>query len=237
MKNAARMPRTAGLRTLSELTSELTKAGLNPSRIKERAEVLAKVAGAKRKRQQEEEDAEMDVDGGSDGEEDGEGDWMDVDGEEGGVPSKRVKTNSGEVVAKGRQPRSQRQLAGMRDEAVSIAFAHVSGSVMLTAVVHLTFTASVKSYQTAESRTERTQYARQGRRGRPRNQGQDGMLPVLCRRHRYNPFYYSQSICSLASGKAARRTAGKILLLLLLYHYALCRCNYYGIIFIFTLKR
>ena len=48
MKNRALLPRTAGLRTLSELTSEMTKAGLDPSRIQERAEMLAKVAGAKR---------------------------------------------------------------------------------------------------------------------------------------------------------------------------------------------
>ena len=62
MKNRAVLPRTAGLRTLSELTTGLTKAGLDPSRIQERAEMLAKVAGAKRKRQREEEDAEMEVD-------------------------------------------------------------------------------------------------------------------------------------------------------------------------------
>ena len=117
MKNAARMPRTAGLRTLSELTSGMTKAGLDPSRIQERANMLAKVAGAKRKRDLDEDD-EMDVDGEREGEGDGEeADWMDVDGEE--APTKRAKANSGAVVAKGRHPRSQRQLAGMRDEAVS----------------------------------------------------------------------------------------------------------------------
>ena len=77
MKNTARLPRTAGLRTLSELTTEMTKAGLDPSRIQERAEILAKAQGAKRKREREEEEAEMDVDGP--GAEDGEGDWMDVD--------------------------------------------------------------------------------------------------------------------------------------------------------------
>ena len=62
MKNRAALPRTAGLRTLSELASEMTKAGLDPSRIQERAEILAKVAGAKRKRLREDDDAEMDVD-------------------------------------------------------------------------------------------------------------------------------------------------------------------------------
>ncbi|KAI0697285.1 GTP binding protein 4 [Cytidiella melzeri] len=116
MKNRAQLPRTAGLRTLSELSSELTKAGLDPSRIQERAEMLAKVAGAKRKRQDGgEEDIEMDVDG-----EDGEGaEWMDVDGEdEDATPSKRAKANSGgAVVAKHRRaPKTNRQFAGMRDQ-------------------------------------------------------------------------------------------------------------------------
>ena len=48
-----------------------------------------------------------------------EEEWMDVDGEE--APGlKKARTNSGAVVAKGaRHPRSNRQLAGMRDEAVS----------------------------------------------------------------------------------------------------------------------
>ncbi|KAI0665849.1 GTP binding protein 4 [Trametes maxima] len=120
MKNRAALPRTAGLRTLTELTTEMTKAGLDPSRIQERAEILAKVQGAKRKRQREEEAAEMDVDeamSGDDDGADGEGEWMDVDGDE--APKlKRAKGNSGAVIAKdARHPRSNRQLAGMRDEA------------------------------------------------------------------------------------------------------------------------
>ncbi|OBZ70927.1 putative nucleolar GTP-binding protein 1 [Grifola frondosa] len=113
MKNRAALPRTAGLRTLSELTTGLTKAGLDPSRIQERAEILAKMQSAARKRQREEDDAQMDVD------EDGgaEGDWMDVDGEE--APTlKRAKANSGAVIARGKhEPRLNRQLAGMRDDA------------------------------------------------------------------------------------------------------------------------
>ncbi|EMD33797.1 hypothetical protein CERSUDRAFT_108067 [Gelatoporia subvermispora B] len=114
MKNQAKLPRTAGLRTLSELTTEMTKAGLDPSRIQHRAEMLAKVAGEKRKRQREEEDAEMDVDEDGEGAEDA---WMDVD-EGSAAPNKRAKSNSGAVVAKNkREPRSNRQLAGMRDEA------------------------------------------------------------------------------------------------------------------------
>ena len=77
MKNRAALPRTAGLRTLSELTTEMTKAGLDPSRIQERAEMRAKVAGAKRKRQREEEEAQMDVDEDAEAEEDAEGEEAD----------------------------------------------------------------------------------------------------------------------------------------------------------------
>lgn len=110
MKNGARLPRTAGLRTLTELSEGLTKAGLDPSRIQARAEIIAKAQGAKRKRA---DDAGMDVD---DDEEDGEGEWMDVDGEE-AAPQKRMKTNSGGVTSL-RAPRTNRQTAGMRDEEV-----------------------------------------------------------------------------------------------------------------------
>ncbi|KAJ8074913.1 Nucleolar GTP-binding protein 1 [Marasmius tenuissimus] len=114
-KNTARLPRTAGLRTLSELTSELTAAGLDPSRIQERAEMLAKVQGQKRKRAGEEDEG-MDVDMEDDEGEDAEG-WMDVDGDEAPM-LKRAKDNSGTAVAvtSKRLPRSNRQLAGLRDE-------------------------------------------------------------------------------------------------------------------------
>ena len=115
-KNQSRLPRTAGLRTLSELTDGLTKAGLDPSRIQERAEMLAKIRGAKRKRA-DDEDVDMDEDDEEEeGSDEGEENWMDVDGEQ--ASKKRLKTNSGGVVNK-REPRSHRQLAGMRDEGVS----------------------------------------------------------------------------------------------------------------------
>ena len=111
MKNCAALPLTAGLRTLSELTTERTKAGLDPSRIQEGAEMLAKVAGTKRKRQREEEDTQMDADEDADMGEEAEEEWMDVDGEE-APRSKKAKANSGPVVAKGaRHPWSNRQLA------------------------------------------------------------------------------------------------------------------------------
>jgi hypothetical protein len=102
------------LRTLTELTTEMTKAGLDPSRIQERAEMLAKIQGAKRKRNadDEEEDVEMDNDDDGSGSDNG----MDVDND-GSAPTKRVKTNSGGVINK-REPRSNRQTAGLRDEGV-----------------------------------------------------------------------------------------------------------------------
>lgn len=104
------------MRTLTELTTELTKAGLDPSRIQERAERIAKLQAAERKRKRDEDDEDdgMEVD---DGEEDWEDEGMDVDGEE--RPSKKkAKTTSGAVITK-RAPRSDRTFAGMRDEAVS----------------------------------------------------------------------------------------------------------------------
>ena len=112
MKNTARLPRTAGLRTLNQLTDTLTKAGYDPSKIQQRAEMIAKVQGAKRKRAREE---EMDIDMEGSDEEGGEDDWMDVDEQEDGTPKKRAKTNSGAVALPGRGPRSNRQMAGMRD--------------------------------------------------------------------------------------------------------------------------
>ena len=115
-KNHARLPRTAGLRTLTELTTELTKAGLDPSRIQERAAILAKLQGEKRKREREE-DVEMEDETDEDGNEGG--DWMDVDGDEAPPLKKRVKVNSEAVVATNRRgPKSDRMMAGMRDQAV-----------------------------------------------------------------------------------------------------------------------
>lgn len=100
----------------------MTKAGLDPSRIQERAEMIAKVQGAKRKRDHMDNDEDVEMEGDEDdtsGSDNGEG-WMDVDGEdESSAPTKRVKTNSGGVINK-REPRSNRQLAGMRDEGVSL---------------------------------------------------------------------------------------------------------------------
>jgi len=119
-KNQARLPRTAGLRTLSELSTELKKAGYDPSSIEARAGILAKAQAAKRKRAETDMDMDMDVDEEmDDGEEVAEGDegeWMDVDGED-PPSSKRAKVDSGAFIAKSaRAPRTNRQLAGMRDD-------------------------------------------------------------------------------------------------------------------------
>jgi hypothetical protein len=89
------------------MTAQLTKAGLDPSRIVDRAAVLS----GKRKR----DDEDVDMEGG----EGGEDSWMDVDGEEGdGTPAKRLKTNAGAVSK--REPRANRALAGMRDQGVRV---------------------------------------------------------------------------------------------------------------------
>jgi len=120
LKNRPVLPRTAALTTLSEMAEKLTKAGYDPSRIVERATLIAKARGAqaqiakKRKR-----DEEMDID--EDGAEvDGDADWMDVDEE--GAGGKRRKSNSGSAVAvtapKMRAPKADRTTAGMRDETV-----------------------------------------------------------------------------------------------------------------------
>jgi nucleolar GTP-binding protein len=123
MKNKARLPRTAGLRTISELTTDLTKAGLDPSRVQERAIMIAKMRGGPRKRGRDEDDEDgMDVDG-DDGDDDeaasgGNADTMEIDGEDDDTPRKRGKANSGAAIKRKRTPHSNRQLAGMRDEAV-----------------------------------------------------------------------------------------------------------------------
>jgi nucleolar GTP-binding protein len=131
MKNKARLPRTAGLRTLSDLTADLTKAGVDPSRVQERAVMIAKMHAAGRKRKRDEGEDAMDVDGdGNDDDDDddnwaseGEGDaMMDVDDKEQDTRhGKRGKSNSGALIARKHAPRSNRQLAGLRDEAVRVA--------------------------------------------------------------------------------------------------------------------
>ena len=174
-KNQARLPRTAGLRTLSELTSELTKAGLDPSRIQERAEMIAKLQGAKRKRADEDEDDDEEMgdaeEDGSEREAGGDG-WMDVDDDDDdSAPKKRVKTNSGRVINK-REPRSHRQMAGMRDEAVSIYYFSPYKGVARNCFFFLP--AIRPCQQTTEPGSTPTQHACQSRRRRSCYQNQDG---------------------------------------------------------------
>lgn len=113
MKNAARLPRTAGLRTLSDLSTELAKAGYDPSRIQARAELIAKVQGLKRKRAEE---SRMDVDEDIDSDDDV--DRMDVDGEEMPMQKRTKSEKTDAVVLHSRAPRKNRQLAGLRDDQV-----------------------------------------------------------------------------------------------------------------------
>lgn len=145
----------------------MTAAGLDPSRIQERATLLAKVHGAKRKRP-----TDMDVDMDDEGADGEEGDWMDVDGED--TPNKRSKGNAGGVVAVNRrEPRTNRQLAGMRDEAVCTWLYNVSFQ-RLKCVPRII--ASIKSSQTAQSWTKASQHACQGWRERSCYQSQNGVL-------------------------------------------------------------
>ena len=121
LKNRPVLPRTAGLTTLSEMAEKLTKAGYDPSRIVERATLIAKARGTQaqiaKKRKRDEEMDVVDEDGAT---VDGDADWMDVDEEEAG--GKRRKGNSGTAVAitaaRMRTPKTNRTAAGMRDETV-----------------------------------------------------------------------------------------------------------------------
>lgn len=174
-KNQSRLPRTVGLRTLSEMTGALTKAGLDPSRITDRATMLAKAAGVKRKRAREaDDDVEME-DGDEDEGEAGEGEWMDVDGEE--APKiKRAKGNRGTAVAPAhpRAPTKNRQLTGMRDQGVSnqtILFRGCSDPFL--------FLASISSHQITRLCPATEELPGQGRRGGSRYFNKDGVLYIL----------------------------------------------------------
>jgi hypothetical protein len=164
MKNKAHLPRTAGLRTLTDLTTDLTKAGIDPSRVQERAVMIAKIraAGSKRKRNED----GMDVDGDGNGNDEDGDNWvseggedetmMDVDGDgddgEDGTRHKRGKANSGAVIAvRKRVPRSNRQLAGMRDEAVRCCHTQQyhplsPRRVLIRAFLFLSFSLSCSKY-------------------------------------------------------------------------------------------
>ena len=127
LKNRPVLPRTAGLTTLSEMAEKLTKAGYDPSRIVERATLIAKARGAQlqiAKKRKRDEGMDVDEDGAQVG---GDADWMDVDEEE--ASEKRRKSNNGTAVAVTatgmRAPKTDRTAAGMRDETVGVS--HIRG--------------------------------------------------------------------------------------------------------------
>lgn len=105
VKKAPLMPRTKQSRNLSDMAHDLTRIGMDPSRIEERAAALAKAKGlvGKRKRQQggEGEDVEMD-----DGKEEGDVESMEVD-----QSMHAPKKSKGVTAAddKGRHPRAPRK--------------------------------------------------------------------------------------------------------------------------------
>lgn len=131
MKNRPIMPRTAGLVTVSKMAEKLTKAGIDPSRVVERAQLIAKARSAERKRKRDE-DEDMDVDEHHQG---GEDDWMDVDDET--QPRKRQKIEGGatQAVPHGkRQPKTDRTTIGMRDG--SVCFSLPLSSLIFTDRLH-----------------------------------------------------------------------------------------------------
>ena len=122
---------------MKELTTELTKVGLDTSRIEERAAAIAKMRGAKRKRHDQDGDGDRDMDvdgdGDGDGDRDGEDAWMDVDDEgKKNKSNKRVKGNTGRVIGVNRRAaRTNRQLAGMRDAAVRFFLRRLACSLLI----------------------------------------------------------------------------------------------------------
>ena len=109
LQNRPVIPRTSQHRTLSEMTRKLTEAGYDPTRIEERARVLAKargLVGESRKRDADDMEEVDDEDAWSADEGD---DSMEVDGGE--RSAKRSKTS---IVPKGkRTPATNRETAGL----------------------------------------------------------------------------------------------------------------------------
>lgn len=170
MKNRPVMPRTAGLTTVSQMAQTLTKAGIDPSRVLERAQVLAKARATERKRKREEEENEMELDEQAEGGDD----WMDVDDD--AQPRKRQKTEGG-TVALGphgkRQPKSDRATIGMRDASVCLRV----GCARLRGLISLT--ANLQSHQAAQFGPAGAQPAGESWRVGSRDSGQNGELHSL----------------------------------------------------------
>jgi hypothetical protein len=190
IKNKARLPRTAGLRTLSDLTTDLTKAGIDPSRVQERAVMIAKVRAAGGKRKRDEDGMDVDEDGNGD-DEDGDNWVSEGDGED-GTRHKRGKANSGAVIAhRKRTPRSNRQLAGMRDEAVRCCHTQHQSPPFTPSLFPFSkcadersffffpfLVANIQSDAITESWTARAQHACESGRERPRYQSQNGAFCI-----------------------------------------------------------
>lgn len=197
-KNRPVMPRTAGMRTLSEMSKKLTAAGIDPSRIEARAEILSKAAHQKRKR-----DEQMEVDNDDDdGFEDESGDEMDVDGADTSM-TKRAKGNAGGVVARGKQPHSNRQMAGFKNvevRSLSCLFIRTRSIANYPTSPRLSYLASKQGNQATESRPTRAEHAGQGRRRRQADQDQDGTSVSLSFLARLSPIpssYLTSFVSSL----------------------------------------
>ncbi|KAF8312872.1 P-loop containing nucleoside triphosphate hydrolase protein [Clavulina sp. PMI_390] len=118
-KNRPVMPRTAtaGQRTTSDMTAALAKAGYDTTKLEAHV-IRAKALGAEARKRKRDERMDVDEDGEGVGDEDGswEDDGMDVDGDElERTPPKRVKGNSGGVMARSKLPQTNRQLAGFKN--------------------------------------------------------------------------------------------------------------------------
>jgi hypothetical protein len=200
-KNRPRLPRTAGLRTLSELTVKMTAAGLDPSRIQERAAILAKAQGAERKRKRDEAEDGMDVDAEDEGD---EGDWMDVGDEGEGTPKKKRKADSGAVTVKRKRvPASNRQLAGMRDAAVRSSPVYDYDAFILTDRQQAAKAIQLRNL----SQRERNRQAKAGESDRAIK------TKMVCHRlsviSRFLTITVSQNIFSLESGRVAKQIGGE----------------------------
>ena len=129
-QNKPIMPRTVrNDRTLDDMARDLRKAGIDPSKLEERAQMLAlargvqlktRNAGEKRKRDAEDGDGSMEVDGDMTGASASQ--WADEDSDEDmdvdGAPGKKRKSVSGRAIAaNGKLPKKNRQIAGLSDSA------------------------------------------------------------------------------------------------------------------------
>lgn len=176
-KNKPVMPRTAGMRSFSEMNQKLTAAGYDTGRLEAHALVAKASNVAARKRKHDEQEAAMEVDeDGEDWSDDAEG--MDVDDDANNssrTVAKRAKANNGVALKNPKVPQTNRQMAGFRDVEVSLihhCFLSIPKSIFITP-------ASEQGHQDAESRPARTESARQGRRVRSCDQNKDGQSLAL----------------------------------------------------------